>query len=197
MKTLLVCAHGAGGHKDDRGMVRLAGLLEAAGMAVLRFNFAYRERGTPRIDPMPQLQATFREHAERARAAHPGRRLLLGGRSMGGRVATMLAAGGFACDGLVLAAYPLHPAGKPEKRRDVHLPEIACPVLCLNGTRDALCRRELMEQSLKGVRAPWRMHWIEGADHSFSVLKSSGRSDADVEREIVAAVSAWLMQLPA
>ena len=103
---------------------------------------------------------------------------------MGGRAASMLAADGFVCDGLLLLAYPLHPAGKPDQLRDAHLPTIAVPVLCLNGTRDALCRRDLMEVVLERVGANWTMRWLEGADHSFHVLKSSGRTDAEVLGEI-------------
>jgi predicted alpha/beta-hydrolase family hydrolase len=120
---------------------------------------------------------------------------VIGGRSMGGRAASMLAAEGFECDGLLLAAYPLHPAGKPEKLRDAHLPHIRCPVLCLNGTRDALCRRDLMDQALATVQAPWTMHWLEAADHSFHVLKSSGRTDAQVDAEVGAAAGSWLAGL--
>ena len=75
----------------------------------------------------------------------------------------LLAADGFNCDGLLLFAYPLHPAGQPEKLRVEHLPLIKVPVLCFNGTRDALCRRDLME---KHVPPSWNMHWLEGADHS-------------------------------
>jgi predicted alpha/beta-hydrolase family hydrolase len=111
---------------------------------------------------------------------------------MGGRAASMLAAEGFQCDGLLLLAYPLHPAGKPGKLRDAHLPQIGVPVLCFNGTRDTLCRRDLMEQALRSVRAPWEMRWIEGADHGFHVLKSSRRTDADVLEEIGGATGRWL-----
>ena len=111
---------------------------------------------------------------------------------MGGRAASMLAADGFACAGLLLFAYPLHPAGKPEKLRDAHLSSIKVPVLCLNGTRDALCRRDLMESVLATVRAPWEMHWLEGADHSFHVPKSSGRTDAQVLDEIGMVSRLWL-----
>jgi predicted alpha/beta-hydrolase family hydrolase len=113
---------------------------------------------------------------------------------MGGRVASMLAAEGFECDGLLLAAYPLHPAGQPEKLRDAHLPQVRCPVLCLNGTRDALCRQDLMKNVLQRVSAPWTMHWIEGADHSFHVLRSSGRSNAQVDEEVRQAAGSWLAQ---
>jgi predicted alpha/beta-hydrolase family hydrolase len=186
-KAVFVCAHGAGGHQDDPAMLRLAAALD--GVEVVRFNFPYREAGSKRIDPMPVLKKSFLEHIR------PGKPLIIGGRSMGGRVASMLAAEGLECDGLLLAAYPLHPAGQPEKLRDAHLPRIRCPVLCLNGTRDALCRRDLMEEALKKVTAPWTMHWIEGADHSFHVLKSSGRSDADVDAEVRTAAGRWLKTL--
>jgi len=94
---------------------------------------------------------------------------------MGGRAASMLAADGFPCDGLLLLAYPLHPAGRPEQLRDAHLPAITARVLCFSGTRDPLCRRDLMESALEKVRTSWTMHWLDGADHSFHVLKSSGR----------------------
>jgi predicted alpha/beta-hydrolase family hydrolase len=184
--AVFVCAHGAGGHKDDKAMLRLAAMLEPLGLEVIRFNFPYREAGSKRIDPMPALKQSFVENIKKSK------RLIIGGRSMGGRVASMLAAEGLQCDGLLLAAYPLHPAGQPEKLRDAHLPDIRCPVLCLNGTRDALCRRDLMERALQTVTAPWTMHWIEGADHSFHVLRSSGRTDAEVDLEIKDSVSRWL-----
>ena len=107
----------------------------------------------------------------------------------------MLAADNFACDGLLLLAYPLHPAGKPEQLRDKHLPRITAPVLCFNGTRDALCRRDLMETALSEVKTSWDMHWLEGADHSFHVLKSSGRTDADVLDEIGGTTQRWVTGL--
>jgi len=109
---------------------------------------------------------------EEARRHAGSKKLVIGGRSMGGRVASMLAAGGLPCDGLLLLAYPLHPAGQPEKLRDAHLPGIKVPVLCINGTRDALCRRELMERAIDGLA--WRMHWLEGKDHAFAVTDEVG-----------------------
>ena len=173
-------------------MVALKDILVETGVDVVRFNFDYREQGSKRPDPMPKLKARMSAVVEEVRPRLGPKRLLIGGRSMGGRVATMLAAEGFACDGLALFAYPLHPAGEPQKLRAAHLPDIRVPVLCFNGTRDALCRRDLMEKALEAVHAPWTMHWLEGADHSFHVLKSSGRSDASILEEVGAAVSAWL-----
>jgi predicted alpha/beta-hydrolase family hydrolase len=140
--------------------------LAACGLDVVRFDFPYRSRGGRLPDPMPVLRAAFTEAILAARERYRPKRLILGGRSMGGRVASLLAADGFACDALLLFAYPLHPDGKPEKLRDAHLPSIRVPVLCINGTRDALCRRELMDQVV-GRMTGWRMLWLEGARHSF------------------------------
>src|SRR5687768_4407068 len=147
----------------DRAMVAAAQALRTAGFDVVRFNFPYREQGSKRPDPMPVLQDCIAAMAAKVRA--PGKKLVLGGRSMGGRAASMLAADGFDCDGLLLLAYPLHPAGNTEKLRDKHMKDIEVPVLCFNGTRDALCDRDLMERALKGTN--WQMHWLDGADHSF------------------------------
>jgi predicted alpha/beta-hydrolase family hydrolase len=104
----------------------------------------------------------------------------------------MLAATGYACDGLLLLAYPLHPAGEPNKLRDAHLAQIGVPVLCFNGTRDALCERPLMEKTLARLADNWTMHWLDGADHSFHVLKSSVRTDAAALDEVTTATRAWL-----
>lgn len=190
-RATFICAHGAGGHKADRGMERLTQALRRVGFDLVRFNFPYREKGSSRPDPMPQLKQCIEAVAARAKAELKPKRLLLGGRSMGGRAASMLAADGYACDGLMLFAYPLHPAGKPEQLRSAHLPRIAVPVLCFNGTRDALCTRELMAEVLKTVCTRWEMHWLQGADHSFRVLKSSGRAEAEIYDEIAAASARW------
>ena len=191
-EALFVCAHGAGGHKDDASMLRLAVTLGSVGFEVVRFNFPYREKGSRRIAPMPVLKEAFLEQIRNAKGSKP---IVIGGRSMGGRVASMLVAEGFECDGLLLAAYPLHPAGQPEKLRDGHLSAIRCPVLSLSGTRDPLCTRQLMEVARQKATAPWTQHWIEGADHSFNVLKSSGRARADVDAEVGEAAGRWLAGL--
>lgn len=193
--AVFVCAHGAGGNMDDRGMTQLAGELGSRGISVVRFNFLYKEKRSGRPDPMPRLKECFASVVARTRDEVDPGLLLIGGRSMGGRAASMLAAEGFACDGLLLLAYPLHPAGKPEQLRDEHLSLIDVPVLCFNGTRDALCRRDLMETALRGVKTRWDMHWLESADHGFHVLKSSGRTEADVLDEIGSATQRWVAGL--
>jgi uncharacterized protein len=177
----------------DRGMTSVARALGAAGFDVVRFNFLYRQKGSRRIDPMARLKACVATVAAHTRKELEPRKLIVGGRSMGGRAASMLAAEGFACDGLLLLAYPLHPAGRPEELRDAHLAQIRVPVLCFNGTRDALCRRDLMDQVLATLS--WQMHWLEGADHSFHVLKSSGRTDDAVLKEIAEVSRGWLSRL--
>ena len=189
--ALFVFAHGAGGHMADRGMLALAEPLRSGGLHVVRFNFLYREKGSGRPDAMPRLKECIAAVASHARREIGPQTFILGGRSMGGRAASMLAADGFACDGLLLLAYPLHPAGKPGELRDAHLAKIAVPVLCLNGTRDALCRRDLMEAVVDRLAERWTMHWLEGADHGFHVLKSSGRSDGEVLGEIGEASGVW------
>jgi uncharacterized protein len=191
-QTLFVCAHGAGGNMNDRGLVQTTNALRRHGIAVVRFNFLYREKKSGRPDPMPRLEECTRAVVARAREELKPRTLIIGGRSMGGRAASMLAAEHFECDGLLLLAYPLHPPGKPEKLRDAHLPAIEVPVICFNGTRDPFCTPELMNAVLQRVRTKWEMHWVEGADHSFHVLKSSGRTDAEVMDGIATAAASWV-----
>jgi predicted alpha/beta-hydrolase family hydrolase len=180
----------------DKGVVAVARVLGARGLDIVRFNFLYKEKRSARPDPMPKLEETTAAVVARARAELRPKTLIIGGRSMGGRAASMLAAKGFDCSGLLLLAYPLHPAGRPDQLRDAHLPSIRVPVLCANGTRDALCTPELMNRALEHVTTRWQMLWIEGADHSFHVLKSSGRTDAQVMSEIADAVEAWVPTLP-
>jgi uncharacterized protein len=193
---LFVCAHGAGGSMSDRGMLATASAFREHGIGVVRFNFLYKARGSSRPDSMPLLMETTAAVVARARAELSPEKLVIGGRSMGGRAASMLAADGYAADGLLLLAYPLHPAGQPEKLRTAHLPSIRMPVLAFSGTRDPLCTRELMERALATVTAPWEMRWIDGADHSFHVLKSSGTNDAAVMDRIAASSAEWLARLP-
>jgi len=190
--TCFVCAHGAGGNMNDRGILQTAKTLRTRGLGVVRFNFLYSEKKSGRPDPMPRLKECITAVVARVREEIEPKKLIIGGRSMGGRAASMLAADGFDCDGLLLLAYPLHPPGRPDQLRDAHLPAIKVPVICFNGTRDPFCTPDLMKAVLKNVKTDWKMHWIEGADHSFHVLKSSGRTDAEVLAEIGNATEVWV-----
>lgn len=192
--TVYVMGHGAGGNMSDRSMLAAANALRKRGFGVVRFNFVYKEKGSGRPDPMPKCMNVVSAVVDRVRAELAPKKLIIGGRSFGGRAASMLAAQGFTADGLLLLAYPLHPEGAPEKLRDAHLPGIRMPVLCFNGTRDGLCTPAIMERVLERVKAPWTMRWLDGADHSFHVLKSSGRTDADVLAEVADVSAKWLME---
>ena len=190
--VVYICAHGAGGQMNDRAILAVTRALRDRGIGTVRFNFLYRERRSSRPDPMPKLLECWAAVVASVRARLTPRTLVLGGRSMGGRAASMLVAETGACDGLLLLAYPLHPPGQPAKLRVEHLPRITVPVLCVNGTRDPFCDPSLMKKTLAGLGPNWRMLWLEGADHSFHVLKSSGRTDADVLTETADATKAWL-----
>ncbi|MFL5483858.1 MAG: alpha/beta family hydrolase [Gemmatimonadaceae bacterium] len=187
-----VFAHGAGGNMNDRAVVATSRALNERGIGTIRFNFLYREKKSGRPDPMPKLRDAFTAVVDRARAEIAPRTLIIGGRSMGGRAASMLASDGFDAAGLVLLAYPLHPPGKPDQLRDAHLPSIRMPVICFNGTRDPFCTPSLMEEVLKRVATNWEMHWVEGADHSFHVLKSSGTTDAQVLDQMTDTIRNWV-----
>jgi len=190
--TVFVCAHGAGGNMTDKSMLTVARALGSRGLSVVRFNFLYKEKRSSRPDPMPKLKETTEAVVARVRSELGPKTLIIGGRSMGGRAASMLAADGFECSGLLLLAYPLHPPGKPDQLRDAHLPSIRVPVLCVNGTRDPFCTVNLMKGVLERVTAPWQMLWLETADHSFHVLKSSGKTDAQVMSEVADAAEKWV-----
>jgi uncharacterized protein len=191
---VFVCAHGAGGRLNDKSMLALADQLESRKIDVVRFNFLYREKGSGRPDQMPRLQKCFEAVVARVRDELNPRVLIIGGRSMGGRAASMMAADDFDCDALLLFAYPLHAPGQLDKLRDAHLSSIKVPVLCFNGTRDTFCTRDLMEKAIEKVNTKWDMHWIDGADHSFHVPKSSGRNDSEVLDEVGAETAEWLEQ---
>jgi uncharacterized protein len=190
--AVFVCAHGAGGHMADRGMLATTQAMREAGLGVVRFNFLYKERKSGRPDGMPLLMETTVAVLTYAREVLGRSRYVIGGRSMGGRAASMLATTDVDADRLLLLAYPLHPAGQPEKLRDAHLSQIRIPTLCFNGTRDALCTRSLMDRAVTTATGPFTMHWVEGADHSFHVLKSSGRTDAHVLKEITQVTRDWM-----
>ncbi|MGH7788910.1 MAG: alpha/beta hydrolase family protein [Candidatus Binatia bacterium] len=187
--TLLVLAPGAGTDLSNPLLVAVADGLAAHGYPSVRFNFPYKERGGRAPDPAPVLEACYRAVLAQMRGA--AARVVIGGKSMGGRMASHLAAQGSAVDGLLFLGYPLHPAGKPQQLRAAHLARIAAPMLFLAGTRDALCRLDLLRPVLAGLpRAT--LHVVDDADHSFAVRKSSGRDAAAVLDELLAASVAWL-----
>jgi len=184
--TLLALTHGAGGTYETPSLVAYAEAMAARGMRVVRFNLPYVEAGKKTPGPQARDEQCWRDVAA-ALQPHTAR-LLLGGRSYGGRMATHVAADGVACAGLVLLAYPLHPPGKPERLRSAHLERIMAPMLFLQGTRDPFADPTLLARTLAQLPAASR-HRLEGGDHGHKV---SGRTVADVAAELADATVHWL-----
>jgi uncharacterized protein len=177
----LVLAPGAGSRLEHPFLANLSAAL-APEVLVLRFNFPYQEARRSSPDPPARLEATYRAVLGWLRA-HPTLApgpLFAGGKSMGGRMGSHLAAVGEPLAGLVLLGYPLHPAGKPEQRRDAHLPAIRCPMLFIQGTRDPLCDLRLLEPVFGRLAAPHRLVIIPEGDHSFKAPKRAGRSPDEI-----------------
>lgn len=193
--TGLILAHGAGNGMNSPFLSFLHEAMAARGMLSVKFNFPYKERGAKVPDRTPLLEATWRAliAAVRNDAALAPARLFFGGKSMGGRIASQVVAAGEGCTGLVFLGYPLHPRRRPERLRVDHLSSISCPMLFIQGTRDALCDLALLGEVLERLRAPVALHVIEGGDHSFRVPKRMARSELEIQREIVDAIAHFLL----
>lgn len=191
-ETVVVLGHGAGGNRRNPMLLSLAEALSASGRAALLYNFPYSEAGSRRPDPPALLEATTRAAAALALQASGARLVVHGGRSMGGRIASQVAAAGERADGLVFLGYPLHPPGRFEKRREAHLPRVAAPMLFLQGTRDDFARADLLDALIERLGPRAELHRVEHADHSFGVLKRSGRTPLDVLDEVRGALLGWL-----
>lgn len=166
--ALVILWHGAGGDVDEKSLLALARAFAKEGATAARARFAYRVAGRRAPDRMPQLMASARSTIAAIRdltGAHDDR-LILGGRSMGGRVASMLASEGDAIDGLVFFAYPLHPEGQTDKLRDEHLYKVECPMLFVQGDKDALAEMKLLKPVLAKLGDKATLRLFEGADHS-------------------------------
>jgi predicted alpha/beta-hydrolase family hydrolase len=192
-RATMILAHGAGTDMHHPFLARFADGLAARGVATVRFNFPYTEQGRHRPDPAPILEACWHAvlDAVRADAALSRGRIVIGGKSMGGRMASHIAAQGAAVDGLLFLGYPLHPAGQPHKLRAAHLPQITAPMLFLSGTRDALCPLDRLRPVLAALPQA-TLAVIDDADHSFAVRKRSGRDADAVMDEMLAASVDWL-----
>jgi predicted alpha/beta-hydrolase family hydrolase len=189
---LFVYAPGAGANLHDPFGVYACRRLAGEGIAAVRFQFLYQEQRKRGPDRPPVLEATWRAVIDAVRS--PDLRLVVGGRSMGGRIASRVVAQGVEVDALALFAYPLHPPGKPDQLRDKHLPDITVPALFCSGTRDAFASPdELRAAASKVSRAT--VHFLEGADHGFAVPKSTGRTRNDVYAEAVDAFLVWLRSM--
>lgn len=187
---LLVFAHGAGAGSSHPWMTSYAEALAARGMNVVTFDFDYVRKKKRAPDRAPVLEAAFRKAIVAARKKVPRGPLFLGGKSMGGRMASHLAAQGDACDGLFFFGYPLHPPGEPEKRRDEHLARIAAPMLFVQGERDPFGTKAEMKPLVKKLGATLVI--IPEGDHSFAVPKRTGLDDDAVRALACDAVAAFV-----
>ncbi|HLK12787.1 MAG TPA: alpha/beta family hydrolase [Candidatus Binatia bacterium] len=194
----VVLAPGAGSDLAHPFLATLAGGLGAAGYVAVRFDFPYRAAGRRRPDPAPVLERCWAAvlAAVIADPALAPPWVAIGGRSLGGRIASHLAAAGLpaAVRALVLLGYPLHPAGRPAALRAAHLPAIRIPTLFVKGTRDALAPLERLEPVVARMPAA-ALHVVDGADHGFHVPRRSGRTDGAAWGEVVAAVVRFLAPL--
>ena len=196
----VLLAHGAGADMHAAALTTVADALAGARVPSLRFDFPYRLAGRRAPDRPPVLLAAVRDAAaELARRAKvPPERLVLGGRSMGGRIASMVAAAdvdGIPALGLTLLGYPLHPPGKPDRLRVEHFPALTMPVLFVSGTRDAFGTPEELQRHAKKIKGAVEFSWIETGDHSFKPLKASGLSAADALAEVAGAVVDFVCRL--
>jgi len=193
--TAVIVAHGAGNDMHNPLLVHFSEGLCRAGYLSLRFNFPYKEKGQRAPDPQPKLVRTWQAAFEFVRN-HPefgSPRIVAAGKSMGGRVASQMAADGLLpVEALVFLGYPLHPPGKKDQLRDAHLYRIAVPMLFFAGTRDALCDLDLLKNVLGRLSAPWELETIEDGDHSFALPKSFGMAAEDVYEKIMKKTDSWL-----
>jgi predicted alpha/beta-hydrolase family hydrolase len=193
-KACLVLAHGAGAGMAHKSMVALADGLAARGVATLRYQFPYMERGSKRPDPPAVAHAAVR--AACAEAARTAGRLPLfaGGKSFGGRMTSQAQALSPlpGVQGLIFFAFPLHPAGKPSVTRADHLYEIAIPMLFLQGTHDALAELKLLQPAVRALGRRAKLVLAADADHSFHVPARTGRKDDAVLGELLDAATAWM-----
>jgi predicted alpha/beta-hydrolase family hydrolase len=190
---LYVLAHGAGAGMRHRFMQAVSERLAGAGVATLRYQFPYLEAGSKRPDPPGLLEATVRAAVAEGHRLAEGLPLIAGGKSMGGRMTSQAAAGKSGLDdvrGLVFLGFPLHAPGQPNTKRAAHLESVPQPMLFMQGTRDTLADLTLITEVTSGLPLA-TLHVVEGADHSFDVLKRSGRTAEEVMSEIVDTVSAW------
>jgi len=192
-RACFVFAHGAGAGMTHPFMETFATGLGARGIATLRYQFPYMEKGSKRPDPPAVAQAAVRTAVAEAGKYDPGLVLIAGGKSFGGRMTSQAQADAplLGVRGLALLGFPLHPAGKPAIGRALHLAEIRIPMLFLQGTRDSLADMKLLGPVVADLGASASLHSVEGADHSFHVLARSGRSDREVMSEILDTFAAW------
>ena len=193
-RALLVLAHGAGAGMAHPFMTAVASGLAGRGVATLRYQFPYMERGSKRPDPPAVAQAAVRAAVEQAARLAPGLPLFAGGKSFGGRMSSQAQAASPlpGVRGLAFLGFPLHPPGKPSDERARHCFEVKIPMLFLQGSRDDFADRSLLEPLVERLGSRALLKLFADADHSFGVPKRSGRTDTEVRDELLGALAGWM-----
>ena len=204
LAATIVIGHGAGANQSSGFMQLFASGLAERGLDAMTFNFVYTERGKGVPDPKAKLEACFRAVIDAALTHKKlkGNRLYIGGKSMGGRIASQVAADACAkgeslakqIDGLVFLGYPLHPPGNPAKLRVEHLPQIKMPMLFVQGTRDSLGTPDEIKPFIKKLRLPAKIYEIEGGDHSFKAPKKFGKTQEEVYEAVLNEIVEWVKE---
>src|SRR5215469_9242693 len=196
-KACIVLAHGAGVGMTHPSMEAVAEGLVARGIAVLRYNFPYMERGSKRVDPPAIAHKAVRAAVAVGRERSAPLKLFAGGRSFGARMTSQAQASAplEGVSGLVFFAFPLHPAGTPSDERAAHLDNVRIPMLFLQGTRDTLADLDLLKPTVKSLGKRAKLVLAQDADHSFHVPAKTGRKDSEVMAEILDTAAAWMLSV--
>ena len=189
--TAIILAHGAGQGMQSPFMTFFHTELAKRGFLSVRFNFEYMEAHRKMPDPQPKLQARYRSVVEQVLADHKPKQIIIGGKSMGGRVASYIAGDTPGVNGLVFLGYPLHPPGKTDQLRDQHLYALKLPMLFISGTKDTLAERSPLERVVKKIGANATLVWVEGGDHSLK----RGKKDNESLPSAVDTIVQWTNEL--
>ena len=192
---VLILAHGAGAGHDSPFMVSYARGLAGLGVETVTFNFAYTQQGRKVPDRRPVLEACYVAVIEQVRSAVPAAAtaLFIGGKSMGGRMATYVATDpAVALAGVVLLGYPLHPPGKPQDRRDAHLVDVAAPMLFVQGSRDTFGTPTELEPVVSALAGRAALHVVDGGDHSFKVARAGRQGQEAIHAGVQQAIADWI-----
>jgi hypothetical protein len=187
-ETVIILAHGAGQGMSSPFMTFFHAELEARGLKCVLFNFDYMEQKRKMPDPQPKLQARYRSVVTEVVDKYHPKRLFIGGKSMGGRVASYIASDLPNLNGLIFLGYPLHPPGKPEQLRDSHLYGLTIPMLFISGTKDTFATKDLLEKVVRKIGSNATLSWVQGGDHS---LKRT-RNDRESLQAAVTTIEQWV-----
>ena len=189
-ETAIILAHGAGQGMNSPFMNYFQIELTNRGFLTVKFNFDYMEQKRKALDPQPKLRARYRAVIREVIEQHKPKRVIIGGKSMGGRVASYIAGDIPEVRGLVFLGYPLHPPGKQDQLRDAHLYELPRPMLFISGARDTFAERPLLEKVVKKIGGRAKLVWIEGGGHSLKTSKTDRQSLSTA----VDAIDSWVRE---